>query len=95
MSRDLSEDFHLVDVRQVLAVRLGFWAILAAAAAALTALECSVAGMIVRRRCLNPRPSTPPLALLASLVGGGVLAYMFGDIFLFAFASGRVANFMS
>jgi hypothetical protein len=62
---------------------LGLWAILAAAAAALTALGCSVAAMIVRRQCLNPRPSTPPLALLASLVGGGVLTYLSGGMFLF------------
>src|SRR5687767_1191116 len=65
---------------------LGFWAILAAAAAALTALGSSVAAMIVRRQCLNPRPSTPPLALLASVVGSGVLAYLSGGMFLFWFA---------
>jgi hypothetical protein len=65
---------------------LALWAILAAAAAALTALGCSVAAMIVRRQCLNPRPSTPPLALLASVVAGGVLVYLSRGMFLFWFA---------
>jgi hypothetical protein len=57
------------------AFRAGFGALILAPLFAIVALTCAVAGMILRRSCLNPRPVSPPLALLSSLAACCMYAY--------------------